>query len=103
MTELLLCPFCGSRAVIEPLSGMNWVRCTGTDCALVDEPGNSVLLNPEAWNTRSIDAMREALEHIRDYDDGAWAAGKHGAEARRQGMATIRAIARTALRGMNDG
>jgi hypothetical protein len=43
--------------------------------------------------------MRAWMQLIYDYDDGAWAAGKHAKEAREQGIETVRGFAGRALRG----
>ena len=42
--------------------------------------------------------MEAALQAIYDYDDGAWAAGKHYKDAVKQGMKSMRAIAVDGLR-----
>lgn len=41
--------------------------------------------------------MEEALNDIHDFDDGAWAAGKHQEEAEKLGRVSIRSIADEAL------
>lgn len=43
--------------------------------------------------------MREWMQMIYDFDDGAWAAGKHREAARKQGIETVRGFAGRALRG----
>lgn len=42
--------------------------------------------------------MQDALQTIYDYDDGAWAAGKHYKHAVKQGMKFMRSIAVDGLR-----
>jgi hypothetical protein len=42
--------------------------------------------------------MEDALQAIYDYDDGAWAAGKHYKDAVKQGMKSMRTIATDGLR-----
>jgi hypothetical protein len=53
--------------------------------------------NPNA--AAEILRLRDWLQLIYDYDDGAWAAGRHAKEARRQGIQTMRGMAAAALRG----
>lgn len=45
-----------------------------------------------------IAQMEDALQSIYDYDDGAWAAGKHYKDAVKQGMKSMRSIAVDGLR-----
>ena len=57
--KLLPCPFCGCDAVFEPNDRVPHVHafgrasCSNDDCALVDEPGNSVQIRPFEWNRRA--------------------------------------------------
>lgn len=48
---------------------------------------------------REAAELREWMQLIYDYDDGAWAAGKHHKAARQQGIKTMRGMAGAALRG----
>jgi len=47
--------------------------------------------------------LREWMQLIYDFDDGAWAAGKYAKEARKQGIETVRSFAGRALRGESVG
>lgn len=45
-----------------------------------------------------VKQMEDALQAIYDYDDGAWAAGKHYKDAVKEGMKSMRSIAVDGLR-----
>lgn len=57
MSELKLCPFCGSEAGFghDPYSGVHWVSCVGGNCPMVaitcETPDDAA----EAWNRRPLE------------------------------------------------
>ena len=61
--------------------------------------GDGQALLEVAAALREAAEMREWMQLIYDYDDGAWAAGRSHEAARKQGITTMRGMAACALRG----
>ena len=63
--ELLPCPFCGSKAVLEDLGDPNddsFVHCTGRRCEVQQIARYSASDATSAWNSRASDRRRYQLE-----------------------------------------